>query len=261
MKTYKLLIVTLLALSAFVGCKKDDDEAGSVISAEGTLTGELSNVSNWAVDSIACLIEISRSPYEMPVGHVLIEEDGDFSLCLDGVDDQYLSDVSSDDLYFWDDYTLISDPTAKISSNLWFEAYKNDDYVGEIYRTNVNVDDIDTEIPPKGAVIAWFVYSNKPVEIKATSSDDYEDDGVSFSEEIVFNLQLQQGWNELILKVTDVNQSGYTVMVTANNEPKGMKWLFVPEYDEEAFVKQKSMSIRGIRSVSSMLKKAQELKH
>lgn len=242
-----LLLAALLA-SFCISCNKDDDE-NTPISNSGQMN-EIKLAADINIDSVACLVESNdiytgdgTDGYCFFIGGAPVVN-GTFRVnYIPTIEDKYLEPIyngKSDESWltgynYSDNVTLkineFTDQTAKMSSSVMIDAYRNNTIVGEIVRTNLSLEkmkqeDMDEEF--EGAVAAFIIYCNKNVKINATSEvTDY-----SRTEIITYNMNLHSGWNEINYKFTKVTETTTYATVSSGEEPKGLKWVFIPDDDD-----------------------------
>lgn len=225
-KNCMIFAVAMLSL-VLVNCsKKDEVSSSSVnpITTSGALTISVDNGAALSsqIDSVICSI---GSTYGHIVGRTLFKSSG-LTLNLISLPDNSLSKVTAQ----FNGYT-ISDPTAltSYSASMWITAVKGSE-VGHFFRTNVTLAQYYEDTAKAGYAEGDFIYSNKAVTI--TKTDSQIEDGIKSC-----NLNLKKGWNEVVYIVTSETDKKNSISVTTNNEPNGMKWLYVSDANSQSLQK------------------------
>ncbi len=248
MKSLKKIffVMAVIAMTAFIGCEKenvepneeevvdpdldnnngnnDNNKYNSVITALGEISASVENGGTLdnIIDYVKASVEGSEY-YEVGSGPF---KDGCFTLQMGEVPDKYLSIISLalEDL----DNLQISDRSVKISSTdgAFIEGFQGSKKIGQFIRVKGTFTDFDQmdEFWAGGGTLCLFIYCNKAVKISGEIIGDDEYDKTTY----LHDYQLRQGWNELVAQGVQINNK-LRVTITANNEPEGMKWVFVPK--------------------------------
>lgn len=249
---FMITAVTLLAS----GCSKGDEvsaSAGSISTSGEVNSASISGVTSGSVDSLAFWLETS-SYNEMIIGHTKVHS-GSFSIKLDTIATKYLFKVKNAEIYGTDEDTTsvkieYSNSSAYISDGegIFIDAYNYGKYTGSVARTNCTLDQYKSNTAEKGLAMAIYIYCNTKLTI--TGSSSYTDNEYNTSFKYNYNVSFQKGWNEMIVQIASANSTSTTVSISANNEPSGMKWLFIPNDEEYS----KQMNIVS-KAKSNLLKK------
>lgn len=239
------LFFVMAAISLLVtGCSKDkDSEPGSStgsIKASGELSATIDGVTDNTVDSVDFWFE-TNSTYnynDLIIGKTKVTN-GVFSIKLDTIATKYLYKIKDAGLVGIDDTTSLkisyAGTTAYISDGegAWIEAYKSKTQVGSLVRTNCTLSQYEADQADqtfKGLAVASYIYCNTSVTIIGTLKHTDTDNSYTYN----YNVSLNKGWNEVVVQITAVNKPNLTISITANAEPSGMKWLFVPDDEENS---------------------------
>lgn len=235
--------MTGLMSMALISCSDDDEEKGvSVIFNGNQITATVFGSIDLDVDYVAFDLEdwsdnifnVGKSEYK----------NGGFSITLlTDVPDRYLVDIREGDLFSDAEISSISNDTARIIDYLWIDGYKGNEVVGEFFRTNMTLSEMNNESYKVGQALANFTYVTRDVKIKAKKT--YSEDGMSVTQ--IYDLTLKKGWNEIVMKITEANDNKLKFQITSNIEPSGMKWIFRPDnYDYESSAKSLKMVKKSI---------------
>lgn len=255
-KLSKLLSVFVLIFPLLVGCGDEDDDPILSITTSGDVGGSVSGGEdlNLLIDSVACYVyqnEISWGDYEYMLGADKFEN-GKFEIELETPPSSCLYpflDIFGD---VWDETTFtdinLSDSTVKVTDYLYFDAYKDSEYVGYIVRTNMTIEQFYSDMPQKGWASADYFYCDGDVKYTAIEegSYDYDDDVILRYE---YDLDMKKGWNEVIFQCSSVSGNMIKVKVFANAEPSGMKWMFDEDMWDDYSKVVKSTSLKSNSSL------------
>jgi|GEM_PF-1858373 len=247
MKKLFNLVVVIAAASIFLtGCSKDDDSStatSGTFTSSGDVNATIDGLSSSGVDSLyfSLVTDINNDIFTV-IGKTKVQN-GAFSIKLDSIPNRYLFAIKESGLFDSDDLKLskltVSDPTAYTTEGegLFIDAYKSGKYIGSLVKTNCTLAQYNTsdlKLLSKGLAVGYYVYCNKSVNIKGASSEtDTDDDGVAITYNYNYNVSFNKGWNQLVMQITDISGSSATISMSANTEPSGMKWLFVPSDNED----------------------------
>ena len=219
-----------------VSCGDDDDDDPIVsITTAGELGGAVSGGSamDEKIDSVVCYVYLNdnnldyfsyETEYELATATF---KNGNFNVNLETPTEACLNpflDVFGD---VWDETTFtditVSDSLVGVTDYLYFDAYKDGSYVGDLIRTNMTIDQY-YEIPKKGWAIADYFYCDGDVTYEATEKGNYDDTDLKVV--VTYDLSLKKGWNVVVWQCSGVTSEQVNMRVFANAEPSGMKWLF-----------------------------------
>ncbi len=244
MKSLKNFIMVCAALSIItVSCSKDDnnDSSKGSITSEGNLSGSISHGDTLGstVDTVVCTLDNGSS---VVVGKSALKE-GKFDIKLNVPATGLLNPIKTE--IFPTSHPVIeniSDSTVLISESdgVFFDTYKNNTYTGNLWRANMDINELSDY--SAGEAVAFYIYSNGAVVLKANDTDE---DGIIYQ----YDLSLNKGWNEIIWKCTKANSSEVRISVTSNNEPGGMKWIFIPKDYEGKSVLQSNALLRVMQPI------------
>jgi len=205
--TFKTVLLLCISLIIYSSCsKKDDTEPttdtnNQTVTADGIITGTISNYSAGAFDAIEC-IDAGGNVF----GNCTPTSDGKFSMKLSTPTNLQEIVAGSD--------VSVSDRTAK-STMVTMGIYKNNSPVGELFKCNFTSYS-SSIMKTANNLMTVFMYFDKNCTIKGTESKT----------STTYDLNLKKRWNEVVLKVT--GSSTYTLSSTI---PTDLKWRYFIEDD------------------------------
>jgi hypothetical protein len=208
-KNFKMMaFVCLFTVAALISCSKDDDNNGADSGAiSNVLTVVVENGSNHnSMIDVVKLLAFGTNGED-----VLAESDytdGRFTLNLPNpLGSQYLNPVG--DIAPYSGIT-VSNRNVKIGDAALC-AFKENEETGYFYTASGNWE-------------GELVYVDGDVSITGTYSDTEEEDGVTYTETIRYNMNLKKGWNIFYSKSTEDGNTETTEITTT--VPAGVKWYF-----------------------------------
>ena len=213
---FSFVLLAVLAVT-FAGCNKDDDKGdGSSVVSGNKITVTVAGVGD-KVDNVRVELYYeyydSEYDYESYDYEVIAEaefKNNTFTVELPAtLDSKFLHSITED---YEGEGVNISNPDAKISDELDFEAYKGSNYVGYFYYENYEGDN-QTDV--------WIVYADRDVSITGTYSYEYS----SYTQR--YNVNLKKGWNYVSdVLISGNKEEGNYIYEESTSIPAGVKWIF-----------------------------------